>query len=386
MAALGIGQFGVLIALLNYGLQHIGAAQAALIFSLFPLLTLLLSAALGRERVTASLVLGVLISIAGVALALSPKLGQPQSGHWWGELAVAAAACIGALCSVLYRPYLQRYPTVPVSAFAMRRRCCSLRWWRWASIGRRASALSASRPGRQWASSACPARRLFLVALCAQARIADARDRVPCAQSRHGRAAGLGIARRGAASRGAGRIGADRRRPVARDAAGHYPSACSVTHRHAIIDAMSSSPEALAASAIEQRPQPNSLADLFFSFTFLALQGFGGVLAVVQREMVEKKRWMTREEFVEEWAVAQIMPGPNVVNLSLMLGGRYFGLRGAMAALAGMLDRSAAGGAVPGAGLRAVRRQPARGGRAARHGRGRRRPDHGHRHEAGPAR
>jgi drug/metabolite transporter (DMT)-like permease len=119
MAALGIGQFGVLIALLNYGLQHIGAAQAALIFSLFPLLTLLLSAALGRERVTPSLLLGVLISIAGVALALSPKLGESQAGHWRGELAVVAAACTGALCSVLYRPYLQRYPTVPVSAFAM---------------------------------------------------------------------------------------------------------------------------------------------------------------------------------------------------------------------------------------------------------------------------
>ena len=119
MAALGIGQFGVLIALLNFGLQHIGAAQAALIFSLFPLLTLLLSAALGRERVTQSLVLGVLISIAGVALALAPKLGAPLAGHWQGELAVAAAACTGALCSVLYRPYLQRYPTVPVSAFAM---------------------------------------------------------------------------------------------------------------------------------------------------------------------------------------------------------------------------------------------------------------------------
>jgi drug/metabolite transporter (DMT)-like permease len=119
MAALGIGQFGVLIALLNFGLQHIGAAQAALIFSLFPLLTLLLSAALGRERVTLSLLLGVLISIAGVALALVPKLGAPQAGHWWGELAVAAAACTGALCSVLYRPYLQRYSTVPVSAFAM---------------------------------------------------------------------------------------------------------------------------------------------------------------------------------------------------------------------------------------------------------------------------
>jgi chromate transporter len=87
----------------------------------------------------------------------------------------------------------------------------------------------------------------------------------------------------------------------------------------------------------ERRAQPESLRDLFTSFTLLALQGFGGVLAVVQRELVEKKRWMTKEEFVEEWAVAQIMPGPNVVNLSLMIGARYFGLRGAMTALAGIL-------------------------------------------------
>lgn len=87
----------------------------------------------------------------------------------------------------------------------------------------------------------------------------------------------------------------------------------------------------------EDRPQPKSLTDLFVSFTLLALQGFGGVLAIVQRELVEKKRWMTREEFIEDWAVAQIMPGPNVVNLALMVGGRYFGLKGAMVALAGML-------------------------------------------------
>jgi chromate transporter len=86
-----------------------------------------------------------------------------------------------------------------------------------------------------------------------------------------------------------------------------------------------------------ERARPADLPDLFLSFTWLALQGFGGVLAVVQRELVERKRWLTQEEFVEEWAVAQIMPGPNVVNMSLIIGGRYFGLRGALTALAGML-------------------------------------------------
>jgi chromate transporter len=61
------------------------------------------------------------------------------------------------------------------------------------------------------------------------------------------------------------------------------------------------------------------------------------VLAIVQRELVERKKWLTQEEFLEDWAVAQILPGPNVVNLSLMIGDRYFGMRGALAALAGML-------------------------------------------------
>ena len=93
-------------------------------------------------------------------------------------------------------------------------------------------------------------------------------------------------------------------------------------------------PEADNSSA---RKRPKSIMDLFVSFSILALQGFGGVLAIVQREMVEKKEWLTLEEFLDDWAVAQVLPGPNVVNLSLMIGDRYFGMRGALAALAGML-------------------------------------------------
>lgn len=83
--------------------------------------------------------------------------------------------------------------------------------------------------------------------------------------------------------------------------------------------------------------RPGSLTELFVAFTRLALQGFGGVLAVAQRELVERLGWMSKEEFVETLATAQVLPGPNVVNLSLMVGDRFFGLRGAMAALAGML-------------------------------------------------
>jgi chromate transporter len=84
-------------------------------------------------------------------------------------------------------------------------------------------------------------------------------------------------------------------------------------------------------------PRPSSHADLFITFTLLALQGFGGVLAVAQRELCERKRWLTHEEFVEVLSIAQVLPGPNVVNVSLMIGDRYFGWRGAMAALAGMM-------------------------------------------------
>ena len=73
------------------------------------------------------------------------------------------------------------------------------------------------------------------------------------------------------------------------------------------------------------RNAPTSNADLFLSFNWLALQGFGGVLAVVQRELVEKKKWLTLKEFVEDWSVAQILPGPNVINLALMIGGKHFG-------------------------------------------------------------
>jgi drug/metabolite transporter (DMT)-like permease len=119
MLLLGVGQFAVLIALLNLGLQHVPAARAALLFALFPLLTLVMSVGLGHERPTASLVWGVLLSIAGVALSLGPRLLGAQGGAWWGHAAVLGSATVGALCSVAYRPYLRRYPTLAVSALAM---------------------------------------------------------------------------------------------------------------------------------------------------------------------------------------------------------------------------------------------------------------------------
>ena len=83
--------------------------------------------------------------------------------------------------------------------------------------------------------------------------------------------------------------------------------------------------------------RPGSPFALFIAFSLLALQGFGGVLAVAQRELVDRRGWLSRAEFVELYSIAQMLPGPNVVNLSLMIGDRYFGWRGALAAITGML-------------------------------------------------
>jgi chromate transporter len=83
--------------------------------------------------------------------------------------------------------------------------------------------------------------------------------------------------------------------------------------------------------------RPHSKTELFTTFASIALQGFGGVLTIIQREMVDKRRWLSTKEFTEDWAVSQILPGGNVVNLCIILGNRYFGWRGALASLAGIL-------------------------------------------------
>ncbi len=126
---LGVGQFGLLIALLNIGLQRVNAATAALLFASFPLLTLLVAAAIGHESLTWRKTLGVVLTLAGVALALGadalaagstpPGNATVLTNEWLGKAAVLASALCGAVCSVLYRPYLRRYPALPVGVWAM---------------------------------------------------------------------------------------------------------------------------------------------------------------------------------------------------------------------------------------------------------------------------
>lgn len=81
---------------------------------------------------------------------------------------------------------------------------------------------------------------------------------------------------------------------------------------------------------------PQSLREIFWVFTLMALQGFGGVMSIAQRELVEKRRWLTPDTFLEDWAVAQVMPGPNVGNLAIIVGERYMGVAGAVAAALGL--------------------------------------------------
>ena len=121
VAALGIGQFGIIIILLNFGLLYLTSARAALLFATFPLMTMMFAAALGHEKLSLNKTLGVALSFGGVGLALLDKLavGGGLQGEWIGFLAVLGAVLTGAVCSVLYRPYLQKYPTLPVSTLAM---------------------------------------------------------------------------------------------------------------------------------------------------------------------------------------------------------------------------------------------------------------------------
>ena len=79
------------------------------------------------------------------------------------------------------------------------------------------------------------------------------------------------------------------------------------------------------------------LLELFVAFALVALYGFGGVLAWSRRMLVEERKWMTSEEFNDAYALCQFLPGPNIVNLSVVFGRRIRGAAGAAVALAGLV-------------------------------------------------
>jgi chromate transporter len=99
----------------------------------------------------------------------------------------------------------------------------------------------------------------------------------------------------------------------------------------------SESPPAAIPAPGQPAPNPPSPGELFLAFAKMSLAGFGGVLVWARRGIVEQHRWMTAEEFNETFALCHFLPGPNIVNLSVVFGSRFGGLAGGLAAFAGLI-------------------------------------------------
>src|SRR6185437_14650618 len=99
----------------------------------------------------------------------------------------------------------------------------------------------------------------------------------------------------------------------------------------------SDSPPAARALPNQLDPTPPSLLVLFTAFAKMSLAGFGGVLVFARRAIVDEHRWMSADEFNEAFALCHFLPGPNIVNLSVVFGSRFRGVMGAIAAFAGLV-------------------------------------------------
>ena len=97
------------------------------------------------------------------------------------------------------------------------------------------------------------------------------------------------------------------------------------------------SPPAAASAPNLLTPPPPGLIALFVAFAKMSLSGFGGVLAFARRAIVEQHRWMSAEEFNETFALCHFLPGPNIVNLSVVFGSRFRGIAGGLAAFTGLI-------------------------------------------------
>lgn len=83
-------------------------------------------------------------------------------------------------------------------------------------------------------------------------------------------------------------------------------------------------------------PQPDC-GQLFIGFFVLGLTGFGGVLPMARHMLVDKRRWLTADQFTELLGLCQFLPGGNIINLSVALGMEFRGLRGALSAILGLI-------------------------------------------------
>jgi chromate transporter len=87
---------------------------------------------------------------------------------------------------------------------------------------------------------------------------------------------------------------------------------------------------------VSETPGPSTGA-LFTAFLTIGLSGFGGVLPFARRTLVDRRGWLTPDDFNETLSLCQSLPGPNVVNLSIVVGGRARGWPGSIAALLGLV-------------------------------------------------
>ena len=133
IALIGIGQFALLITLLNFSMLYIPAGRAALIFGATPLLTLIVAWLIGRETLTGRKTTGIVLCVLGVAAVLSDRGVTANDGLFWiGDLAALGSAVCGAVCSVLYAPYMRRYDAVSICALATLAATAALglaTWW-----------------------------------------------------------------------------------------------------------------------------------------------------------------------------------------------------------------------------------------------------------------
>ena len=122
IALLGVAQFAVLILLLNHALARLPASTCALVFATMPLFTLCLAALSGRESFSPRKLVGVLLAVGGVAVLLmgtARNTGSAGALNGSGMAALLAATLVGAVTSILYGPYMRRYPALPTSSLAM---------------------------------------------------------------------------------------------------------------------------------------------------------------------------------------------------------------------------------------------------------------------------
>lgn len=121
VALIGIGQFGVLVALLNVAVLHTGSPRVALVFATLPIVTLALGLRFASGRVSPLELASIVLSVIGVVFLLAGEAltGRMLASDWIGVGCAALATLTGALCSHLYRPYLQRCGVAKVSVIAM---------------------------------------------------------------------------------------------------------------------------------------------------------------------------------------------------------------------------------------------------------------------------